>query len=391
VRAYICRSNLKKIALQMLIIISTLTAGSCLFLSFLVGTTRQKTNLIANRCLAAFLFFLGIIIIDEPLINSGFYIRYPQFSGWNTLTHFAVAPALYMSVSYFVAFNRMFQLRDLVHFSPSLLYVIIQIVVTLMRKGNYVHNPDSSNSDQQIALIGLFFQAIFYWIGSFKKLQKHKKSVKNITSSPENVNLEWLKYILYGFALMLAFGFFETFNGFSTPIFSPLYLGFIYFMGYHAMQQKEIFPFSTQETDSISAILTENDGSTATPKKALFAPEEMASLKQKLNELMATQKPYLNHELTLPDLAKCLPLSTHELSHLINEGYGENFAQFVNRHRVIESKQLLLSDKHAHLSMVGIAYESGFNSKSAFYRVFKNFMGISPTEFREAESAVSSN
>jgi AraC-like DNA-binding protein len=375
----------------MLFIISTLTAGSCLFLSFLVGTARQKTNLIANRCLAVFLFFLGILLIDDPLSANGFYGRHPQFLGWSPLTHFAIAPALYLSVSYFVAFNRTFQLRDLVHFLPSLIYSIANIITVLMRQGNYVHNPNSNDSVGQVITVGFFIQVFVYWILSLKKLQKHQKNIENITASPENVNLEWLKSMLYGFVVMAAFGFVEMFYVFSTPFFSPLYLGFIYFMGYHAMQQKEIFPFSTQETDSISVILSENDGSTATPKKALFAPDEMASLKQKLNQLMATQKPYLNHELTLPDLAKCLPLSTHELSHLINEGYGENFAQFVNRHRVAESKQLLLSDKHAHLSMIGIAYEAGFNSKSAFYRVFKAIMGISPTEFREAESVISPN
>jgi AraC-like DNA-binding protein len=380
-------SNKKK--LQMLFIISTLTAGSCLFLSFLVGTTRQKTNLIANRWLAAFLFFLSIIIIDEPLTISGFYIRYPQFNGWNTLTHFAIAPALYLSVSYFVKFNHTFRVKYTRHFLPSLMYVIVQIVVTLTRKENYLHNPDSSDSDGQIATIGLFCQAIFYSIWSFKKLQKHQKNIENITALPENINLEWLKYVLYGFILMLAFGFFETFNGFSNPVFSPLYLGFIYFMGYHAMQQKEIFPFSPQETNSLTVIFEENNQPLAIPKKALFASEDIEKLKQKLNHIMATEKPYLNTELTLPDLAKFVPLSTHELSHLINEGYGENFAQFVNQHRVVESKQLLLSDKHAHLSMIGIAYEAGFNSKSAFYRVFKNIVGVSPKEFREKQTLTS--
>lgn len=78
-------------------------------------------------------------------------------------------------------------------------------------------------------------------------------------------------------------------------------------------------------------------------------------------------------------------LSVHELSALINEGFGENFAQFVNRHRVEESKTLLLSEKCAHLSMVGIAFEAGFNSKTAFNTAFKKLVGVSPTAYREKE------
>jgi AraC-like DNA-binding protein len=375
----------------MLVLISTLTAGSCLFLSFLVATTRQKTNLIANRWLAAFLFFLSVITINEPLTMSGFYSRHSQFAVWNTFSHFALGPALYMSVSYFVTFNRAFRWRDFGHFSLSLMNLISEIIATIVIQSAYVHNPNYYILESQIVLIVFFLQVTIYWILAFRKLQKHQKNIQNITASPENVNLEWLKYVLYGFVLMLAFSIFETINVSSSPILSPFYLGLIYFIGYHALQQKEIFPYSPQDSESISALFEENNQPTTTPKKALFEPEEVERLKQKLNQLMATEKPYLNHELSLPDLAKSVPLSTHELSHLINEGYGENFAQFVNRHRAEESKQLLLSSKHAHLSMIGIAYEAGFNSKSAFYRVFKNIIGVSPTEFRERETETSNH
>lgn len=90
--------------------------------------------------------------------------------------------------------------------------------------------------------------------------------------------------------------------------------------------------------------------------------------------------------LNLPNLARFMNLSVHEMSELINMGFDENFAQFINRYRVEESKRLLLSEKHAHLSMVGIAFEAGFNSKTAFNMAFKKMVGVSPTAYREKEN-----
>ena len=75
--------------------------------------------------------------------------------------------------------------------------------------------------------------------------------------------------------------------------------------------------------------------------------------------------------------------SSHLISFLINEGFNENFYQFVNRYRIEEAKRLLQSEKHRHLNMLGIAYESGFNSKTTFNTTFKKLTGLSPTEFQQ--------
>jgi AraC-like DNA-binding protein len=121
-------------------------------------------------------------------------------------------------------------------------------------------------------------------------------------------------------------------------------------------------------------------------RKQLLSEEKLNTLKAVLLEKMQAEKPYLDPELNLPSLARQMDLSVHEMSELINLGFGENFAQFVNRHRLEESKRLLLSEKHAHLSMVGIAFEAGFNSKTAFNTAFKKMVGVSPTEYREKEN-----
>ena len=117
---------------------------------------------------------------------------------------------------------------------------------------------------------------------------------------------------------------------------------------------------------------------TATPANAL-APE-LHPWRAKLLALMADEQPWLEPELTLAELAHRLRTNTSLLSHVINTGCGQNFNDFVNSYRVAEAGRKLQDPRLAHYSLVGIALESGFNSKSTFNRVFKKLAGRTPGE-----------
>jgi len=77
-------------------------------------------------------------------------------------------------------------------------------------------------------------------------------------------------------------------------------------------------------------------------------------------------------------------IPTHQLSRVINEHFGRNFFDFINGYRVAEVKRKILDPAYAHFSLLGIAFESGFNSKSAFNRVFKKITGQTPSQFKES-------
>jgi len=76
-----------------------------------------------------------------------------------------------------------------------------------------------------------------------------------------------------------------------------------------------------------------------------------------------------------------MDVSTHDLSYLLNDSFGVNFFNFVNRYRVDEAKRLMLSGQNKHLNLLGIAYSAGFNSKTTFNIAFKKQTGLSPSEF----------
>ena len=118
---------------------------------------------------------------------------------------------------------------------------------------------------------------------------------------------------------------------------------------------------------------------------AVLAPE-LHPWREKLLALMVDEQPWLEPELTLAELAHRLRTNTSLLSHVINTGCGQNFNDFVNRYRVAEAERKLQNPRLAHYSLVGIALESGFNSKSTFNRVFKKLTGRTPGEVSRPKS-----
>lgn len=101
-----------------------------------------------------------------------------------------------------------------------------------------------------------------------------------------------------------------------------------------------------------------------------------------LNKKMESEKYYLNPDLTLQLLATELNLSANKISQTINEGLNKSFSDFVNEYRVISVIQKLNNQEYSNLTILGIAYDSGFNSKTTFNRAFKKATGVSPAAYK---------
>ncbi|AMJ65730.1 helix-turn-helix domain-containing protein [Hymenobacter sp. PAMC 26628] len=137
------------------------------------------------------------------------------------------------------------------------------------------------------------------------------------------------------------------------------------------------------------ALVAEPPGAPAAPAAERLAPElapELLAWRDKLLALMAEEQPWLEPELTLTEVAKRLRITPGLLSKVINSGCGQNFNDFVNAYRVREAQRLLADPRFAHYSLVGVALESGFNSRSTFNRVFKKVVGQAPSELSRPKS-----
>jgi TolB-like protein/AraC-like DNA-binding protein/Tfp pilus assembly protein PilF len=116
-------------------------------------------------------------------------------------------------------------------------------------------------------------------------------------------------------------------------------------------------------------------------KKALFDKTELTQNKGKLKQLMTTDKPYLDPNLTLRSLSEKLQMSPNHLSQLLNEGFDKNFSEYINTYRLETFKEKAADASLGHLTILALAYESGFNSKTVFNTFFKRTVGMTPKEY----------
>lgn len=116
-------------------------------------------------------------------------------------------------------------------------------------------------------------------------------------------------------------------------------------------------------------------------KKTLLSKQEIKQYKQQLEQLMDAEKPYLDPELTLRSLAQSLDLTPNRLSQLLNEGFDKNFSEYVNSFRLETFKELVADPAYQQMTLLALAYESGFNSKTVFNTFFKKMEGKTPKAY----------
>lgn len=116
-------------------------------------------------------------------------------------------------------------------------------------------------------------------------------------------------------------------------------------------------------------------------KKSGLTPEKSKEIVNKLNSEVKKRTLYLNPQLTLSDLAEAIDVSTNILSQALNENLGKNYYEYINEFRLEHFIKLFKHPNYNQFTMLSIAFESGFNSKSTFNAYFKTSKGMTPREY----------
>jgi TolB-like protein/AraC-like DNA-binding protein len=119
---------------------------------------------------------------------------------------------------------------------------------------------------------------------------------------------------------------------------------------------------------------------------SILDSDQVETLKAELLSYFSEEEPFLNPQLSLKFVADVLELNTNKVSYLINKAFHLNFNDFVNSYRLKHFKSIALDPKNAHLTILGLAYDSGFNSKSVFNTYFKKIEGLTPRAWLKANS-----
>ena len=136
-----------------------------------------------------------------------------------------------------------------------------------------------------------------------------------------------------------------------------------------------------QKRRRILQVLSSGPTSRACLRMAI-RPEIADIYLKKLADLMDRERPFLDENLTLPSVAKKLGISPQLLSETLNGRLGQSFVEYINSRRISEVQKLILDPRSRHKSIIALAFEAGFNSKTAFNRAFKQSVGMTPSEFR---------
>ena len=262
--------------------------------------------------------------------------------------------------------------KDFLHFIPVLFQAGLYIFLTTQNydfKNWYwsnIHEPFT----YKVEFDGTFISMLIYLGLSIRLLRNYQFYLVNNFSEISKMRLNWLKTILIILVILCLQWLIEI----ILRDFFNLYFNYNYsiqILGIMAL----VLAVGGIRQANLSEVHFEEEITQKVPVQVDTQILEQIKLG------MEVQKLYLNPTLTLSEFARFLKLNPKVVSQQINTGLNKSFNDFVNEYRVDEVKLRLNSSDLERLTILGIAYESGFNSKTTFNRIFKEFTGVAPRDF----------
>ena len=347
-------------------ILATITSILLLiFASFLVfqSKRRNKSGILLSAFLTSNALFLMKFIctffpnIPEDLMH--------WIAGFSFTFGFVFGPLLYLFSSSITNRGFQFHSNQLWHF------LVFGITLTLFL------SEVQMSFHFVLPILIIHINAYLYF--SFKDIKKYRGKIKQIHSYIDNIQLNWLIYLLGGFSLMWLLDLVAlvmVMFRFSSPNLlvalstASVTINFIFavMIFYKALQQPE---FLINVLKELNAIKYKDS------KLSEFKKKEILS---KILDHFKNEQPYLNPDLKIKDIGDFTGTPTKYISQVINDCAGKNFYDFVNFYRIKLAEHHLFLEKDK--TILEILYASGFNSKSAFNTAFKKQIGMTPSEYR---------
>lgn len=298
---------------------------------------------------------------------------------------------------------------QLLHFIPMLASLVFYLMIYIYdAKGDmsyFKQRPQVNNYLlMTFYLLNIFLNPVYVVIVLIK-LSEHRRRIRNNFSNLENINLNWLRLLAIGLgSVSIIVWIVHSLSKLNLVdiefdrdfyIFTSIAI-FVFITGFFGFKQGIIYSFNQEpvqkdivnseqekeEKPATNLLKTEN----TKYEKSQLPKELVDDVIKNLQEYINLEKPFRQNKLSLQEVALKLDVSPHMLSQILNVFLKTNFYNYINNFRVDEVKEMLTQKKFEHYSLLGIAYEAGFNSKSAFNRIFKNVTGQTPTQYKNSIS-----
>lgn len=369
--------------------------------------TIQDFNREANKWLVLLIGFASLMMFIRVISNFRDVANaMPKLLLVPNFILFTYAPLLYLYIQRLL-FQKQFTIKDSWrHFIPFGIQILIFLPYFFLESKKF--QLKVVNDELDLILVyaitcgfALIFNVVYLNL-SRKAINIYKGIYINQTAYHQNIN--YLSAVQVIQAICIILGFFtavlfcvQFFGHQNIAEITEKSLNFIwivfsmlgYFLGYYAIHQPEIFKLSSEDLPfelekSIETPKIEENIQIAnlnTKGKTTLADENIEQYKEMLTRYFEDDRPYINPNLSLNDLSSHLKIPSHIISKVINDGFDKNFFDFVNSYRIEEFKNRINDVKYRNYTLLSIAFDVGFNSKTAFNRSFKKITNQTPSEY----------
>jgi AraC-like DNA-binding protein len=389
------------------------------FLLFRKGIRNESQS---DKWLGVFLIICILYIAPWMVGFGGWYDKQPyrDFIFYMPMQHlFFIGPVIFFYVQGLLNPSFRFGKKEWLHLMPGIFYLLYSLVMfvtdkIVLRKYYFLADGIDRDFDAWYQYAGFFSMACYFFL-SLRYYQLYKKLMMQVISYADVVLFRWVKNFLLAFLIMLITRMLFYLGSFIPAFASLDYIGpwweyfsfaiifyYIAITGYSNSVQTKV-PFKLNLLGHHKSLLLLQQAPDATTinepsfiedaeiiefetEKPLATKEEetiLAEWKPKIMQLVKEEKAYEDPELSLTQVAKQLKTNPTIVSKIINQGFQLNFNDFINFYRIEAVKEKLQAGEQKTQTLLGIAFDCGFNSKATFNRSFKKATGVSPKEWMD--------
>ncbi len=366
--------------------------------SLILLVSKKFNHTVANRYMAIVVLCFSLTNLQSWFIDSQIIKEVPEIILYYLPWEMLCPPAFYMFTVRYLDYKEKNKFSRLLYV-PFAVYLVIYIYFKI----------DFIFLDQTRDIIALGKKPIFYieqllivpftllnGYFVYRILKKCKRNISSI-SDVQGIDFAWYTTVFRTLILLCVFlaitVVFQILakSPFGLYAYYPTWIGFTcftYWIGYSGIfklktRKRHVKPIDTKTTNQIKRLLNkENLTHDFKLQKNDVMYTENAHF-EKFVKLLRTEKIHLNPSLNLEVVAEKLNISANYLSQIINKNSGATFCEIIGKLRVEEIKEMLNSSQYEKYTLLSIGLEAGFNSKSVFYRTFKKFTSMTPSEYKD--------
>ncbi|MEP5610636.1 MAG: helix-turn-helix domain-containing protein [Cyclobacteriaceae bacterium] len=355
-----------------LIVIPGIIQG--VFLAFFL-LKNNKVNQSANRILIWILLTAAFMLVGRVV-----WLRYP--ADWPAQLTLIADTVVFLFGPLFLLYIKrlLYQPKGrvklpLYHFLPGIIHLVKSFYYLTLSQPEFIRFLWETNYIDYRITEGLaIFLNLVYWGWGYRLIASYSRSEKQHISYNQKI-IGFLRYFQLAIILCLSIWLISYLSivllGRPLPIvnYDSVWIAislFTYVVGYYSLKQPELFRI----------------GETSIKKGVeRISKNEIETLSKKLDQLMVDEKPYLKSRLTLSELASMLGTSQNNTSWLLNEVHGKSFYDFINHYRIQEFKAKVSNNEHLQKTILALAIEVGFKSKSTFNKYFQSEENNAPSAY----------